>query len=225
MIIRATVGAKTGGAFLMVALAFAGGCASKSPAAPASPAEVAAPPVEGQQSDVPPPVDAGPVLPPGLAPMPIADDTARPPPPSTTVATAVPAPPAGEPAAGPAPPPEPVIACTALRGNAVKRSALIRTLDAGLGAWLSGVDIEPKVDRGRFRGWLIQTIYAGDPCWTEVDLRAGDVVVKVNRRPIHSPDEAQAVWTALRGAREIVVDFLREGKARTLRFPVVDDRE
>jgi S1-C subfamily serine protease len=120
----------------------------------------------------------------------------------------------------------PVVACTALKGgHAVRRSALIRTLDAGLGAWLRGVDIEPKMERGRFQGWLIQAIYAGDPCWSEIDLRAGDIVARVNRRRIHSPDEAQAVWTALRGTREIVVDFVREGKPRTLRFPVVDDRE
>lgn len=227
--IRAIVAAKTGGALLVlgVGLLAGGACASKSPAAPAGPAEFAAPAAESSASDVAPPVDAGPVLPPGLAPMPIADDGPRPPAAAPPVARPVPAPVRVEadPTASPATAPTPIVGCTAMQGNAVKRSALVRTLDAGLGAWLSGVEIEPKVDGGRFRGWLIQAVYPGDPCWSDIDLRAGDVVVKVNRRPIHSPDEAQAVWTALRGAREIVVDFLREGKTRTLRFPVVNDRE
>jgi hypothetical protein len=110
-------------------------------------------------------------------------------------------------------------------GQGIRRSALRRTLDAGLGAWLRDFDVEPKVEHGRFQGWLIRAIYAGDPCWGEVDLRAGDIVNRVNRRRIERPDEAQAVWTALRGSGEIVVDYLRDGKARTLRLPVVDDRD
>jgi hypothetical protein len=220
--IRATVATKAGGGFLMLGL-LAGACASKSPAAPASSAEVAGRSAEGPMLDGTPPADGGPVLPPGLAPMPIPDDASRAGAPAPASAPSAAAAADGEGDAAASAAPLPVVGCTALRGNAVSRSALIRTLDAGLGAWLSGVEIEPKVERGRFQGWLIQAVYPGDPCWNDIDLRAGDVVVKVNRRPIHSPDEAQAVWTALRGAREIVVDFRRDGKARTLRFPVVKD--
>jgi len=214
---------KTGRTFLILGLLAGGGCASKQPVGSARPAELASPP----PADAPPSADPALSLPPGLAPVPIADS----PPAAPAGAAPVAASPAsadgaGEPAALPPPPPLPIVGCTALKGaNALRRSALVRTLDAGLGAWLSGVDIEPKVVRGRFQGWLIQSIYAGDPCWSDIDLRAGDVVVRVNRRPIHSPDEAQAVWTALRSAREIAVDFLRDGKSQTLRFPVVDDRE
>lgn len=120
----------------------------------------------------------------------------------------------------------PLVACTAFRGRAVRRSVLKNTLDAGLGSWLSGVDIEPAVDgRGRFQGWLINAIHPGDPCWTDVDLRAGDIVARINRRPIQRPEDAQAVWKALRGTNEIVVEYLREGKPKTLRLPVVDDRD
>jgi hypothetical protein len=122
--------------------------------------------------------------------------------------------------------PLPLVGCTAFRGGAVRRSVLKRTLDAGLGNWLRGVDIEPAVDqRGRFQGWLINAIHTGDPCWTDVDLRAGDIVARINRRSIQRPEDAQKVWTALRGTGEIVVEYVREGKARTLRFPVVNDRD
>jgi type II secretory pathway component PulC len=100
---------------------------------------------------------------------------------------------------------------------------LTRTLDAGLGAWLGQVDVEPKVIRGRFQGWLIHAVHASDPCWADVDLRAGDVVSRVNHRSIERPEQAQAVWSALRRAREISVDFVRAGRSRTLTFAILED--
>lgn|GEM_PF-4262966 len=104
----------------------------------------------------------------------------------------------------------------------VKRSALGRTLDAGLGTWLRGIDVEAKLERGHFQGWLVRSLYDGDPCWADVDLRAGDIVTRINRRPIERPEQAQIVWTGLRASREIVVDYLRDGQPRTLKFLVVD---
>jgi hypothetical protein len=117
-------------------------------------------------------------------------------------------------------------ACPARVGvHAVKRSAITRTVDAGLGTWLRGVDVEPKMERGRFQGWRVRKIYAGDPCWADIDLKTGDVVSRVNRHAIERPEQAQAVWTALKTSGEIVVELLRSGKPRTLRFSVVDDAE
>ena len=116
--------------------------------------------------------------------------------------------------------------CSARVGmRALKRTALDRTLDAGLGTWLRGVDVEAKVDRGHFQGWLVRRAYEGDPCWVDIDLRAGDVVTRVNRRSIERPEEAQIVWTGLRTTSEIVVDYQRNGRPRTLRFSVVDGVE
>jgi len=105
----------------------------------------------------------------------------------------------------------------------VRRATLIRTLDAGLGTWLRGVDVEGKVERGHFQGWLVRSVYGGDPCWADIDLRPGDVVVRINRRPIERPEEAQAVWTGLRTSGEILVEFVRDGRPRTLRFTISDD--
>lgn len=117
-------------------------------------------------------------------------------------------------------------ACAALLGpRSVKRAALGRTLDAGLGTWLKGVDVEAKIDRGHFQGWLVRSLYAGDPCWTNVDLRAGDVVTRINRHSVQRPEEAQVVWTALRSSDEIVVDYVRDGKPRSVKFAVVDAPE
>jgi hypothetical protein len=138
-------------------------------------------------------------------------------PPAGASLAAEPAPPATPPAA--APPPG---ACPSRVAAGVRRTALARTLDAGLGSWLRGVDVEPRLDGKRFQGWLVRRLHPEDPCFADVDLRAGDVVSRINRRPIERPEQAFAVWTALRTAREIVVDYTRSGEARTFRIDVVD---
>jgi hypothetical protein len=114
--------------------------------------------------------------------------------------------------------------CSALDGaHALKRSALLRVLDAGLGTWLGAVEVEPKIVRGRFEGWLLRSLHAGEACWADVDLRPGDVVSRVNHRSVEKPEQAHAVWSALRHAREISVDFVRGAKGHTLRFAIIDD--
>ena len=114
--------------------------------------------------------------------------------------------------------------CAAWAGKlTVRRSALSHTLDAGMGSWLRGVDVEPKVERGHFQGWLLRALFAGDPCWSDVGLQAGDVVNRVNHHPIEKPEQAHAVWTALRRAPEISVEFIRAGQTRSLTFSVLDD--
>lgn len=124
-----------------------------------------------------------------------------------------------------APPPVATAVCEARVGaRGIRRSALKRTLSSGLGNWLRGVEVEPRVERGQFRGWLVQRVYEGDPCWADVDLKAGDIVTRVNRRPIERPEQAHAVWSSLKDARDIVVDYERAGRSRTLRFDVVEDR-
>jgi hypothetical protein len=156
---------------------------------------------------------------------------APPPPPAGAPTAAAPSAAAPDPASSPppAPPqaasaPPAAVSCAARDGaGRVKRSALVRTLDLGLGTWLKGVNVDPVKEKGKFRGWLVRSLHPGDPCWADVDLRAGDVVSRVNGRPIERPEQAHAVWTALRTAKEIVVDYTRSGTARTLRLEVIED--
>jgi hypothetical protein len=138
---------------------------------------------------------------------------------SAAAPAALPAPSASSAVGSPAP-----ASCSALNGaHALKRSALLRVLDAGLGTWLGAVEVEPKIVRGRFEGWLLRSLHAGEACWAGVDLRPGDVISRVNHRPVEKPEQAHAVWSALRHAREISVDFVRGAEGHTLRFAIVDD--
>ena len=127
-----------------------------------------------------------------------------------------------------APPPssiphEPAGACEARLGaDRLRRSAVKRTVDAGLGRWLQAIAIDPLLARGHFKGWIIRALPANDSCYIGVDLRAGDVVTRINGRSIERPEQAMEVWTSLPASSELVVDFLRDGHARTLRLGIVD---
>ena len=117
----------------------------------------------------------------------------------------------------------PPAGCAARVGaDGVRRSALKRTVDAGLGRWLQTVSVDPMLARGRFRGWIIRSFNSDDACYAGVDLRAGDVVTRVNGRGVEHPEEALEVWTKLPASSELVIDFMRDGQARKVRFGIVD---
>jgi hypothetical protein len=124
---------------------------------------------------------------------------------------------------GPAPTARPAPPCEARRGSdGLRRAAVLRTLDGGLGHWLRNVDIDPKLEHGRFRGWIIRTLPEGDACYADLDLQAGDVVTRINGRPVERPEEASDIWDGLRTSTALVIDFVRAGRPRTLRFRIVE---
>jgi type II secretory pathway component PulC len=120
-------------------------------------------------------------------------------------------------------PSAPPSGCAARVGaDSLRRSALKRTVDAGLGRWLQTVSVDPLLARGHFRGWIIRSFNGGDSCFAGVDLRAGDVVTRVNGHGVEHPEEALDVWTKLPASSELVIDFLRDGQSRKVRFGIVD---
>jgi S1-C subfamily serine protease len=128
-------------------------------------------------------------------------------------------PPAGAPVVLPAPP----VTCAARVGSdRLRRSAVKRTVDAGLGRWLQTVSVDRLLVRGRFRGWIIRSFSTEDGCYAGVDLRIGDVITRVNGHPVERPEEALVVWTALPSSSELVVELVRDGQPRTVRFGIVD---
>ncbi len=104
----------------------------------------------------------------------------------------------------------------------IARTELARVLDASPGLFLQHVQTEPRFAHGRFHGWRVVSFFPGDARFAGVDLQAGDVVTRVNGKPIEQPDQFMAVWTELRTSRELVVDVERAGAARTLRWTIDD---
>jgi len=139
------------------------------------------------------------------------------------IATAAPSDPATDGVATSAVPAAAPAACEARVGaDRLRRSAIKRTVDAGLGRWLQTVSVDPLLARGRFRGWIIRSFNSDDVCFSGVDLREGDVVMRVNGRPVERPEEALEVWSKLPTSAELVIDVLRDGQAHRVRFGIVD---
>lgn len=102
----------------------------------------------------------------------------------------------------------------------VSRATVRETVRAGLGAFLAGVHLEdePVYRDGRFHGFRLVAL--SEPL-ARSGLRAGDVILRVNGRPIERPEQALAVFREAPGEPAIVVDFERDGAAAQLRVPIV----
>lgn len=111
----------------------------------------------------------------------------------------------------------------ALTGT-VSRAALLEVLDAGPGAFLAGIEMNAHFgdQRGdkRFDGWEIVRFWPDDPRYVAVDVRPGDVISTVNGKSFQRPENLFEIWTALRGADEIVVSGSRAGAPLELRFRI-----
>ena len=127
-------------------------------------------------------------------------------------------------AVAPAPPaPEEELAAPSPRSDGtIPRAELMPVLDAGLGYFLRGVRVEPSLVDGAFEGYRLTHLYPDDPRFQAIDLRPGAVVLRVNRRPIERPEQAQQVWDELRVASQLLVEYRRDGEDRELRLAIVD---
>lgn len=123
------------------------------------------------------------------------------------------------------PPPPPPPTCTSFaRPGALKRSLVVKTVDAGLGPWLAGgVTVDPFMQKGRFRGWIVRKLYPDDPCYREIDVRPGDVVLKVNGKSLERPEQADETFKSLVRAPALVVELTRAGAPMKLTFPIVEE--
>jgi len=104
----------------------------------------------------------------------------------------------------------------------LRRSLLVRVIDAGLPRWMQGVQGDRALANHRFQGWLIKSMYPEDPCYQAIELREGDIVQKVNGKSIERPEQAFDVVQSLRSAPALVVDFLRNGKAQKMTLSIVE---
>jgi type II secretory pathway component PulC len=104
--------------------------------------------------------------------------------------------------------------------GSLARADVVEVVDAGLGRFFQQARVEPSLEEGRFVGFKIVELVP-DAFWREADLRPGDVVTHVNGQFVEDPNQAYEVFESLRSAPTIEVRLLRDGKARTLRFPIV----
>jgi general secretion pathway protein C len=126
--------------------------------------------------------------------------------------------------ASPAAPAAPVAAAEPAPDHALRRSAVRGVVQIGLGYFLQKVvlDDHPVMQDGRFHGFRIAAL-RDSAFWRGVDVKPGDVIVRVNGLPIEHPEEALEAFRSLEVASELRVEYERDGKPRELRYAIVDD--
>ena len=103
------------------------------------------------------------------------------------------------------------------------RAEIDATIARGLGVFLQSVRLEPVVRAGRFVGFELRA--ADDlPLWqaSGVDVRVGDVIIRVNGMRIERPEQAMWAFEQLRIARELRLDVLRGNTSVVVQSPIVD---
>jgi hypothetical protein len=107
----------------------------------------------------------------------------------------------------------------------VSRAGLAHILGESPGHFFGLVEVEGVGDESgsRFQGWRIVSLPTDTPSW--LDVRVRDVVTSVNGMGLERPEDAQRVYELLRVASEVRIDLLRDGEARVVRIPVVDESE
>ena len=128
-----------------------------------------------------------------------------------------PAPPVTAPRASAAP-----VCSDFVRPGVLRRAAIVRVVDRGLGQWLSQVRVAPARSGRKFTGWEIRELYPDNPCYRAVDLQAGDVVTRVNGASLEKPDQANQVFQGLRTAPGLDIELMRQGVPRRVSLAIVD---
>ena len=101
------------------------------------------------------------------------------------------------------------------RSGTISRAQLQQVLAEGVGAFLTGIEVEAYFEDRAFWGWQIRRY---DNAW--VDLIPGDVIVSINGKRIETPAQVQAVWQSLEKANEIIVSAYRDPNPFELHFTV-----
>lgn len=105
--------------------------------------------------------------------------------------------------------------------GALWRELVNATVDQGLGYFLQRVDVAPSFDsQGRFEGFRIVELRGGS-YWDGVDLRQGDVVQRVNGKPIEREGQAYEVFQELKTVDQLQVQYLRQGQRRSLSYRII----
>jgi hypothetical protein len=129
---------------------------------------------------------------------------------------------APEPKAAPvAKPPAPAPGVPSRPSGTLKRDEVVAFVNAGFWNFLQQVEVEPSLDDGRFRGWLIVALRPPD-FWNGVDLAPGDVVTSVNDLPIERETEAFDAFQSLKTAPALRVAYVRSGAVRRISYQIAE---
>jgi general secretion pathway protein C len=84
---------------------------------------------------------------------------------------------------------------------------------------LTDARLLPNIRDGRQEGFNISEVKTGG-LYDSLGLRNGDVLLKVNRLEISSPDVAMQAMSALKGMDRVNLDVIRNGSRMTMTYQV-----
>lgn len=103
------------------------------------------------------------------------------------------------------------------------RKDIDRILDAGPGALLARVPLQPIFGKGRqFSGFSIVSVFENRPEALRYGAQPGDVVVSINGQRILTPADLLEVFRLLRNATRLEIDLLRSSRPVKIRVPILD---
>jgi type II secretory pathway component PulC len=105
--------------------------------------------------------------------------------------------------------------------GALWREDVLRTVEDGLGRFLQRVVVDAELRSGKFVGFRIVELRPLE-WWKEVDLRPGDVVLRVNGMPIERETQAYEAFESLKKADHLTVTYLRAGEERQLSYRIIE---
>jgi len=106
--------------------------------------------------------------------------------------------------------------------GSVERREVEQTVEAGLGAFLQRLSVEPVIEGDKFVGFRLVDI---DPAMIRqgIDIQVGDVLTKANGHSLEVETEAFAAFEGLRTAKEIRLALRRNGRQQEVVIPIIGD--
>lgn len=115
---------------------------------------------------------------------------------------------------------EPAPPAATIATGTIAHAELVAVLEAGPAVFLGKIAPEPSFVGGRFAGWRVGRVPRGTGGFGGVDLKPGDIVLKVNGKTCERPEGFQELWDALRFADRLIIEVDRDGKAHRLDFAI-----
>lgn len=106
--------------------------------------------------------------------------------------------------------------------GSLEREEVERTVDAGLGAFLQRLSVEPVVQNDKFVGFRLTRIQDGT-IRKGIDVQQGDVVTHANGRSLEGETDTFEIFQSLKTASELRLSVVRNGQPREVVIPIVGD--
>ena len=102
----------------------------------------------------------------------------------------------------------------------IERKRYDEALTKGAAWFIQQVQVRPFIDRGRFRGFMLESTFPRSATPEDSELQPGDVVQRVNGQSIERPDQFMKVWNSLKGKNSLTLRILRNRQTLNMTWTI-----